>query len=227
MHTGEMNSANTISDNELIRRILNGEKDLYALIVRRYNQRLYRIAMSIIYDDAEAEDVMQTAYMNAYLNLAKFSFNASFSTWLTRIMINECLLRLKRRGRSVSLDDAALDVIMNDNVQIQELKTPINEVMNTELKTILDAAIRDLPEIYRSVFVMRELENMSVADTQECLGISENNVKVRLNRAKAMLKSSLSMFYDKEEIMHFQLKRCDRVVASVMEKILDRQELLA
>ena len=99
----------TIPDQEIITRILDGEKNLYALIVRRYNQRLYRVAMSIINDDAEVEDVMQTAYINAYENLGKFAFKASFSTWLTRILINESLLRLKKRGRSINMNDDTMD----------------------------------------------------------------------------------------------------------------------
>ena len=102
-------ATDTISDHEIITRILTGEKNLYALIVRRYNQRLYRVAMSIINDDAEVEDVMQVTYINAYENLGKFAFKASFSTWLTRILINESLLRLKKRGKSINMNDPVLD----------------------------------------------------------------------------------------------------------------------
>ena len=114
----------TISDHEIITRILLGEKNLYALIVRRYNQRLYRVAMSIINDDAEVEDVMQVAYINAYENLGKFAFKASFSTWLTRILINESLLRLKKRGKSINMNDDAMDKEMYQQ-HTTEVQTPV------------------------------------------------------------------------------------------------------
>lgn len=103
--------------------------------------------------------------------------------------------------------------------QAGETQTPVSKVLNAELKTILDDAIRKLPEIYRTVFVMREIENMSVAETQECLAISEVNVKVRLNRAKAMLRDLLANHYNKEDILHFHLTRCDRMVEKVMSRI--------
>ena len=208
----------SISDNEIITRILHGEKNLYALIVRRYNQRLYRVAMSIINDDAEVEDVMQVAYINAWENLAKFTFKASFSTWLTRILINESLLRLKKRGKSINLNDDTMEREIYQQ-HTNEVQTPVVKMLNAELKVALEEAIRQLPEKYRTVFIMREIEDMNVADTQTCLNISESNVKVRLNRAKALLKDSLSQFYKKEDILHFHLSRCDRMIEQVMSKI--------
>ena len=208
----------TISDHEIITRILHGEKNLYSLIVRRYNQRLYRVAMSIINDDAEVEDVMQVAYINAYENLGKFAFKASFSTWLTRILINESLLRLKKRGKSINMNDDTMDKEIYQQHKI-EVQTPVAKMLNSELKFALEEAIRQLPEKYRAVFIMREIEDMNVAETQACLDISEANVKVRLNRAKALLKDSLSQFYKKEDILHFHLSRCDRVIEGVMKGI--------
>lgn len=208
----------TISDQEIITRILDGEKNLYALIVRRYNQRLYRLAMSIINDDAEAEDVMQTAYINAYENLGKFAFKASFSTWLTRILINESLLRLKKRRKSINLNDDTMDKEIYQQHKI-EIQTPIAKMLNAELKLALEEAIHQLPEKYRTVFIMREIEDMNVAETQACLDISAVNVKVRLNRAKVLLKESLSEFYKKDNILHFHLSRCDKMVECVMKQV--------
>lgn len=207
-----------ISDNEIITRILQGEKDLYALIVRKYNQRLYRVGMSIINDDAEVEDVMQVAYIKGYENLSKFAFKSSFSTWLTRILINECLLRLKKRGKSINMNDDIMDkeIFQQHN---SEVPTPAAKMLNSELKSILEKAIARLPEKYKTVFVMRVIEDMNVAETQACLDISEVNVKVRLNRAKALLKDTLSVFYKKEDIYHFHLSRCDRMVEAVMKGI--------
>lgn len=208
----------TISDSEIITRILHGEKDLYALIVRRYNQRLYRVGMSIINDDAEVEDAMQVAYINAYENLGKFAFKASFSTWLTRILINESLLRLKKRGKSINMNDETMEKEIYQQ-HTSEVQTPVAKMLNAELKSALEESIRQLPEKYRMVFIMREIEDMNVAETQACLDISEENVKVRLNRAKALLKESLITFYKKEDILHFHLSRCSRMLDNVMSKI--------
>ena len=218
MNQEELTETTGTSDNEVINRILQGEKNFYAVIVRKYNQRLYRVGMSILNDDAEVEDVMQVAYINAYESLGKFAFKSSFATGRTRIMINECLLRLKKRGRTI---------IMNDNNMENEIhrwnagenETPVAKVLNAELKTILDDAILKLPEIYRTVFILREVENMNVAETQECLAISEVNVKVRLNRAKTMLRELLTNYVRKEDILHFHLTRCDRIVEHVMKNI--------
>lgn len=214
----ETSVTDTTSDHEIIKRILQGEKNLYAVIVRRYNQRLYRIALSIINDDAEVEDIMQVAYINAWENLEKFAFKASFSTWLTRILINESLLQLKKRGKSINMNDDKMDKEIYQQ-HTKEVQTPVVKIINAELKLALEDAIRQLPEKYRTVFVMREIEDMNVAETQACLDISGANVKVRLNRAKALLKESLSAFYKKEDILHFHLSRCDRVIEKVMSEV--------
>jgi RNA polymerase sigma-70 factor (ECF subfamily) len=217
----KMNSKDTtevISDNEIIARVLRGEKNLYAQIVSRYNQRLYRVSLSIIKDDAEVEDVMQVAYIKAYENLAKFEFKSSFATWLTRILINESLLRLKKRKQAFVLNNDALSTETYQQ-QTMDSQTPLRKVLNSELQGILENAILHLPEKYRTVFIMREIENMSVAETQECLGLSEANVKVRLNRAKALLQNSLSHYYKKEEILHLHLSRCQRIAEQVMSQI--------
>jgi RNA polymerase sigma factor (sigma-70 family) len=218
-----MNNQHTIvtdavADTEIIARILQGEKDLYASIVRRYNQRLYRIGMSIINDDAEVDDIMQVAYIKAYENLEKFEGRSGFSTWLTRILINESLLRLKKRKNSIQFNDDT----MNNEVYQQhtiDAQNPVLTTLNSELKTILEKSIRQLPDKYRTVFVMREIINMNIAETKECLDISEVNVKVRLNRAKALLRTSLNNYYKNEDVFHFHLNRCNRIVEQVMNRI--------
>ena len=213
----EMPSTNTLPDSEIIARILKGEKELYAIIVRRYNQRLYRVGMAIINDDSEIEDIMQVAYINAYENLGKFAFQSGFSTWLTRILINESLLRLKKKQKSININDDMMEHEFNRHVSI--VQTPVAKLLNAELKVMLEDAIRRLPDKYRAVFIMREIEGMNVAETQRCLSISEVNVKVRLNRAKALLKEWLSVYYKKEEILHFHLTRCNRMIERVMKQI--------
>jgi RNA polymerase sigma-70 factor (ECF subfamily) len=207
-----------ISDAEIISRVLTGERNLYAQIVRRYNARLYRVAMSIVNDDAEAEEVMQVAYIKAYENLSRFAFRSSFSTWLTRILINESLLCLKKRKQSVHQQEAPMMHNLH-TAGAEDAYTPVSQTLQTELRKILEAAIRNLPEIYRTVFIMREIEDMNVLETQECLDISEANVKVRLNRAKSMLRASLQGYYQKEDILHFHLSRCDRMVEWISRHI--------
>lgn len=211
-------NTNIISDNEIISRILQGEKDLYALLVKKYNQRLYRVGMSIINDDAEVEDVMQVAYIKAYENIKKFEFRSNFSTWITRILINESLLRLRKRKQSFN----SIDTMNTDEsyqIGSKDEKTPLAKMLDTELKIVLENSIRSLPEKYRTVFIMREIEDMNIAETKECLGISEVNVKVRLNRAKAILKNSLSSYLKHEDLLHFHLSRCDKMVETVMKQI--------
>jgi RNA polymerase sigma factor (sigma-70 family) len=207
-----------LSDQEIIERILHGENELYSVIVKRYNRRLYRVGMSIINDDVEIEDAMQVAYMNAYFSLSKFSFKSGFATWLTRIMINECLLRLRLRGRTIILDDSAMEQELQERLP-GLIRTPLNNLDNTELKALLERSIRQLPEIYRTVFIMREIEDMHIAEIQDCLDISEVNVKVRLNRAKNMLKELLSAVYDKEELLQFHLDRCNRITGLVSSQV--------
>jgi RNA polymerase sigma-70 factor (ECF subfamily) len=221
MNSQDSSKADIIPDSEIIHRVIAGEKDLYAVIVRRYNQRLYRVAMSIVNDDSEAEDIMQVSYIKAYENLGKFAFRSVFSTWLTRILINESLLRLKKRKQSFTVNSD----IMNNEINRQyttSSPTPLTKVLNQELKIVLEEAIRNLPEKYRTVFIMREMESMNLAETKECLDISEVNVKVRLNRAKALLRNSLKEYYKKEDILHFHLTRCDRVTEYVMNQIKSR-----
>jgi RNA polymerase sigma-70 factor (ECF subfamily) len=211
-------SADAISDDEIIARVLKGEKDMYALIVSRYNQRLFRVGMSITKDAIEVEDVMQVVYIKAYENLAKFEFKSSFSTWITRILINESLLRVRKRKQSVTMVD---DILNSKSYQQQtaEAETPLKHVLNSELKGVLEEAILQLPEKYRTVFIMREIENMTVAETKECLNLSEANVKVRLNRAKALLQNLLSNYYKKEEMLHLHLSKCNQIRENVMSQI--------
>jgi RNA polymerase sigma-70 factor (ECF subfamily) len=217
MNDAEAIAIDSISDQEVIARILKGEKELYALVVRRYNQRLYRIGISMICNEVEVEDAMQVAYIKAYEHLKNFEFKSSFATWLTRILINECLFRIKSAKRSVALCEEKMDI--SSPRQLIDNQTPFKKVMNSELKEILEGAIKKLPEKYRTVFVMREIENLNIAETKECLNLSEVNVKVRLNRAKALLQSELKAYYNNEDLFNYHKIRCDRMVDNVMKII--------
>ncbi|MGF7076032.1 sigma-70 family RNA polymerase sigma factor [Mucilaginibacter sp. 3215] len=202
----------TFSDEEIVKRVVNGEKHLYEKLMRKFNERLYRISMSIINDDKEAEDIMQTAYLNAYRQLSNFKHQSSFSTWLIRILINESLLHKKRK---VQLEKTLTEHIRIDH----QPETPLDNLMNKELKAILEKAVLTLPEKYRLVFVMREIQGMTTNETMEALEIGESNVKIRLNRAKEMLRTELNSYWQPGELLEFNLTRCDVIVNYVMHKI--------
>lgn len=211
-----------VTDDEIIARVLNGEPNAYALIMRRHNQRLYRIVRSYVRDEDEIEDVMQDAYLKAYEQLPRFERRAQFSTWLIRIAINEALARVRRNTRFVAPmpeDRSGSDAPASEAIHLSDDETPIRTLMNTELKEILEHAVDRLPEKYRVVFVMREIEGLSVAETGSALDTTETNVKVRLNRAKGMLQHSISDVYRGLELYHFDLVRCDRIVAHVTQRI--------
>ena len=214
----QLAETSVLTDKEIIQRVTNGEKELYGLIVRRYNQRLYRVSMSILSDDSEVEDVIQVTYISAYENISRFAFQSAFSTWLTRICINECLLRLKKRKRILTMDSNLTSTGTPPPVFREEI-TPLTRVLRSELKVVIENAISQLPDKYRTVFVMREIEGMNVAETTQCLDLTEANVKVRLNRAKALLRKSLSPLYQNEDIFHFHLSRCNRIAESVLKAI--------
>jgi len=199
-----------IPDEALIARILAGETRLFERLIRKYNQRLYRIGMSILENEAEAEDAMQTAYINAYEHLSRFEQRSSFGTWLTRIMLNQCYGQ-KRKDRHKLTHFEQTD-------NFATMKTPANELTNKELSNILEQAIAQLPEKYRIVFVLREIEDLSVRETSATLDIEETNVKVRLNRAKTMLRANLNG-YMKDYVYSFHLDRCDRIVRNVFRHL--------
>ncbi len=210
------------SDESVIERILRGEKEAYEVLMRRYNQRLFRIARSYITDEDEIEDVVQEAYVHAYEQLDRFEFRSRFSTWLIRILINEALARVKQKQRFQSFTPAlSRDAAGGAEIQspIPESESPVEKLMNAELKEILEKAVDGLPEKYRTVYMMREIEGMSVAETSQCLSISQTNVKVRSLRAKEMLRDSISGFYRNVEVFEFNFVRCDRIVRNVLLRI--------
>ncbi|MES2275108.1 MAG: sigma-70 family RNA polymerase sigma factor [Bacteroidota bacterium] len=201
-----------LSDELIVARIVNGEPHLYEGLMRKYNLRMYRISMSIINDDAEAEDIMQITYINAYRQLANYRQQSSFGTWLTRILINESLLHKKRRTKK---EKALMETTFID----EHHETPLSGLMNKELKVILEDAVASLPEKYRLVFVMREVQGMSTNETMEVLTLGESNVKIRLTRAKEMLRAELNKKWQPEQMYEFNLLRCDVIVNYVMNKI--------
>jgi RNA polymerase sigma-70 factor (ECF subfamily) len=211
----------TLGDAEVVERVIAGETGLFEILMRRYNQRLFRVARGIAQADADAEDIVQQGYVSAYTNLAQFGGAASFSTWLTRIVINEALARTRRRIRLAEVDIEEQDDVTPFKAQTA---TPEDQVARRETAVLLETAVDQLPEAYRLVFMMREVEQLSVAETAACLGLSEENVKVRLHRAKAMLREALyaQMERASSDAFPFMGARCDRIVAAVLAKISTR-----
>jgi RNA polymerase sigma-70 factor (ECF subfamily) len=206
------------SDVEIINKVIEGEIELYEILIRRYNSFLYKIGRSYRYNHEDTEDLMQEAYINAYRNLAKFEKRASFKTWLTRIMLNQCYQ--KKQKLSFKNEIIATD-ILNENSNIMFHNSINNEknTVNKELGLVLENAIQKIPEDYRMVFVIRELNGLSITETAEALHITESNVKVRLSRAKAMLRAEVEKTYSPQDIFEFNLKYCDTMVNNVMKKI--------
>jgi RNA polymerase sigma-70 factor, ECF subfamily len=211
------------SDAEIIQQVLAGNTALFELLMRRYNERIYRAARSIVRDEQEAEDVMQQAYVNAFTHLRQFNGSAQFSTWLTRIAINEALARVRRRGRYEALDDDLSNVepFMSTN----PVQNPERQAFVGELRGLLEWAIDTLPDGMREVFVLRDVEGLSTAEVAESLEVSEDVVKTRLSRGRAALRRALleRTGASAPEAFRFYRPRCDRVVQQVLARIADQR----
>jgi RNA polymerase sigma factor (sigma-70 family) len=203
-------------DESLIKEVLSGNKKKYEAIMRKFNQRLYRVGKAILWKEQDVEDAMQETYIKAYQNLGNFAGRSAFPTWLTRIMINECLMRKRQLNRTERPGEYTEEQV---NQIATDMMNSDKKIVNKELKSLLESAISVLPEKYRLVFVMREVEKMSVSETTQALDITETNVKARLSRAKEMLRNSLLAQYPSNELLDFNLIRCDRIVQNVLARI--------
>src|SRR3954466_13461217 len=182
-----------LPDEELVKRVLAGDTPLYEVIMRRHNQLLYRVVRSILGDDAEAEDVMQDAYVRAYEHLSQFAGRSQFATWLTRIAIHEALARSQRRRRTEQFSAEE----SSERIKHAEVNVPTNalnpeeQLSVSELGHALEDAILSIPEQYRLVLMMRDVEQLNTQETAAALDLTEENVKVRLHRARAMVRKNL------------------------------------
>jgi RNA polymerase sigma-70 factor, ECF subfamily len=210
----------TLSDEEIVYRVRAGETALYEVIMRRYNQRLYRIARAILHNDSEAEDVMQDAYVRAYEHLDQFAARAPFATWLTRIAVHEALARLRGRNRIQSLDDTEDNG--DQSMQIpSKSPDPEQSASGAQLRGLLEEAVLDLPEHYRIVIMLRDIEELSTAETADALDLTEHNVKIRLHRGHGMIRSWLfeRIGAGAKEAFPFMGVRCNRVVEGVFNRL--------
>lgn len=205
------------SETDLIKHILEGKKSLYEIIVRRFNPYLYKLGRSYNFEHEDTQDLMQDTYIDAYKNLAKFKGNSSFKTWIFRIMMNNCY---RKKEKSSFKFEKYQIVEENSKPLYTNSDNDTDSVYKRrELANIVESALARIPFEYRMVFSLREVNDMSVADTAELLHISEANVKVRHNRAKAMLRKEIENIYSAAEIFEFNLVYCDLIVKNVMSRI--------
>jgi RNA polymerase sigma-70 factor (ECF subfamily) len=217
--------ASTLSDAEIIKRVRAGEGALFEILMRRHNLRLYRAARAIVKDEAEVEDVMQQAYINAFTHLHQFEERAQFSTWLTRIGLNEAFARRRKmhvtesrmeRGSNVTEDRA-------DGIEalVSSQPDPERQAYAEELHRVLENAVDSLPDTYRTVFMLRDVQGLSTSETGEGLGIGEEAVKTRLHRARAMIRRAVTARIGAVAggTFQFHADRCDRVVAAVFARL--------
>jgi RNA polymerase sigma-70 factor (ECF subfamily) len=216
----EILESKTLTDEEVIDRVRAGETALYEVIMRRYNQRLYRVARAILHNDAEAEDVLQDAYVRAYTHLDQFAARSTFSTWLTRIAVNEALARRRSHTKHPKVDVTDFDgeISMKDT---RPSSDPEQAATGEQLRAFLEQAVLDLPEQYRTVVMLRDIEELSTSETAQVLDLTEDNVKVRLHRGHGMMRNWLfeRIGTNAKEAFPFMGIRCDRVVHRVFDRI--------
>ncbi len=214
MQTVDTERTPEVTDEDLVARILGGEPHLYETLMRRHNRRLYRAIRSVLRSEAEIEDAMQEAYVNAFAHLASFRGGARFSTWLTRIALHEAFGRVRKGKRFAPAREE------DDEMEAPE-PTPEDAAFRRELGAALEKAIDALPETFRTVFVLRAVEEMSTAEAAEILDVPTDTVKTRLHRARGMLQRLLldGAAETTPEVFGFHLSRCERVVDGVFRRL--------
>jgi len=206
-----------ITETEIIERILDGEKSLYEIIVRRFNPYLYKVGRSYNYNHEDTQDLMQETFIDAYKNLLQFEGRSNFKTWIIRIMMNNCY---RKKAKSSFKNEIIIDVKDNSRPMFTNSDTDTDKmIQNRELGHIIENALGKIPFDYRIAFSLREITGLNVSETASLLNISEANVKVRLNRSKAMLRTQIENIYTIRKPFEFNLIYCDAIVENVMKKI--------
>jgi RNA polymerase sigma-70 factor (ECF subfamily) len=214
-----------VTDADLVARVRAGEHGLYEVLMRRHNERLYRVARAIMGDEAEVEDIMQQTYLNAFSHLHQFESRARFSTWLTRILVNEASHRRRAKQRSPTHNGSAHETPAEvlDGTPAPG-PNPEQRAYAGELRRALEESIDALPERYRMVFMLRDVQGLSTAEAAEVLRLGEEAVKTRLHRGRVMLRRLLIARFGATvaSAFPFHAPRCDRVVAAVLESLAQR-----
>jgi RNA polymerase sigma factor (sigma-70 family) len=206
------------TDLEIIKKIVAGEVELFEIMIRRNNPYLYKVGRSYNYNHEDTEDIMQDTYIDAFTNLAKFENRSSFTTWIIKIMLNNCY-KQKQKWSSKNISTAEINNKLIPMFSTHQHIDNNKIVMNRELNFVIENALLQIPTDYRMVFSLREITGLNVIETSEALNISEANVKVRLNRAKSMLRKEVEKSYTAEDIFEFNLVYCDAMVEKVMNKL--------
>lgn len=209
-------------DLALAHRIAAGEESAFELMMRRHNRRLYRLARATLRNDADAEDALQEAYLAAYRHMGKFRGESTLFTWLSRLVLNECYGRLRKHGRREALFPIADDIENEvDAMTINDFDPPYHAAARAELRGLLEARLDALPVSFRTVFVLRSVEELSVEETARCLGIPEATVRSRHFRANALLRESLArdVGVAEKRLFEFDGDDCDRVVARTLARL--------
>lgn len=217
--------AETVEDSVLAERIALHDHAAFEVLMRRYNSTLFRVARAILKNTADAEDAVQEAYLAAYRGMERFEGTSKLSTWLTRIVINQALGRLRKHRKH----DAVVQIASGPDplatrepfVDQRPDESPDGLTFQAQMHGLLERKIDALPLIFRTVFIMREVEEMSVEETAECLCIPAATVRSRLHRARAQLRESLSLEMDSatERVFEFGGAHCKRIVACVLERL--------
>ena len=209
-----------LTEARIIEKILEGDIELFEILLRRYNELLYRTIRSYMDYESDVEDVMQDTYIKAFEKLYQFKNEAKFSTWLIRIGINEALQRRRKSPKYQTIGLQQDDAILQ--IEDQNIMNPERNTIYKESSTFMEMAIDTLPEKYKIVFMLKEVEGMGISEISQCLHLSNSNVKVRLHRARTMLKTSILKLTDYSSIFEFGNSKCDRLVDNVMREIRNR-----
>ena len=214
-----------VSDDELATRVAGRDHDAFEALMRRHNQRLFRVARAILGDDAEAEDALQDAYLDAYRHMGEFRREAQLVTWLTRIVVNQALMRRRKQKRGTNVlslharSHAEEDA--HETLADHTIEPPPHAALRAEVRLAMERLIDDLPLAFRTVFIMRDVEDMSVQETADALSIPAPTVRTRLFRARALLRQALARDLDivTPDLFGFAGDRCDRIVAGLLSRL--------
>jgi RNA polymerase sigma-70 factor (ECF subfamily) len=210
-----------LADAKLLASMRAGDPAAFAALMRSNNQRLYRVARGFLRDDLEAEEVVHDTYVRAFTHLDGFRGRSSLATWLARIVSNEALARLRRRRPTVDIDDIAETLTAGDGPFVTAEPTPEQAIARREIRRAIEKAVDELPPSFRSVFMLRAIEQMSIEQTAACLGIPEDTVKSRFHRANKLLRQVLTAQFGAifDDVYLFLGSRCDSLVATVLQRI--------
>ena len=209
-----MEPINEIQETGIIERVLKGEKSAFEQIVRKYNADLYKVGRSYNFSHEDSQDLMQDTFIAAYKHLSQFRGNSSLKTWIIRIMLNNCFHKKQKAGYK---NETSREIHENARPMFGSTHNDTNhQVQNRELGRMIEQALAEIPADYRMVFSLREINGLNVAETAGLLQISESNVKVRLNRARAMLRNAIERTYPATELFEFHAVYCNAMAEKVM-----------